>query len=175
MFALSFDGFVSRHGIAGALRQLQMERFGDFDDIARFAGMASHRAAASVYLCWENEIIVIGGYNLKRSQVRRTVPDYDFKDGFAEYEDAICQLKLGNNFSALAPDVRALALCEMKYEGQSIGGIAVHSPRVLDPLTENQRTVLKDLAQTAQELVMRRARLKFIAYQLHSEPVSYGA
>ena len=168
MFAMSFDGFVSRHGIAGALRQLELKSFSDFNDIARFAGMATHRDAASVYLCWEDQVAVIGGYNIKRSFASRTIPNEDFNDGFAEYKDAIGELNIDNKFSSLAPDVRSIALVQMHYGKDVIGGIAVHSPKVKSPLSENERTVLRDLAQTTQELVIRRARLKFVAYQLQS-------
>ena len=175
MFAMSFDGFVSRHGIAGALRQLELKSFSDFNDIARFAGMATHRTEASVYLCWEEQVAVIGGYNIKRSFAYRTIPDEDFDDGFAEYKDAIGELNIDNKFSSLAPDVRSIALVQMHYGKDVIGGIAVHSPMVKSPLSENERSVLRDLAQTTQDLVIRRARLKYVAYNFQTDPQSYGA
>lgn len=175
MLVSSFDEFVARHGIAGALRQLELKSFSDFNDIARFAAMATHRSEASVYLCWEDQIAVIGGYNIKRSFAYRNVPDDAFKDGVAEYQDAINELGIDTTFSSLAPEVRSIALFQMHYGKGVIGGIAVHSSKVKSLLSENERAVLTDLARTTQELVIRRARLKYVAFNFQTDPHSYGA
>ena len=172
MFSLSFDEFVALHGIAGALRQLEMD-FSDLDDIARFAAFATHRPAASIYLCWEHEVYVIGGYNVARGVINRTIPDEDFIDGVAEYDDAICQLDLGDRFNPVVPDVRALALFQMKYEGEVIGGISVHSPQLCQPLSDNERKMLSELAKMTEDLVARRALLKYVAFLLQPRSVSY--
>ena len=167
MYLVSYHALVAKHGVAGALQQMDLAGSDDFDDILKTLAQATDREMAILAVINSQSGAIVGAHGMAKGTVKRHLP-LPKGNGpvFKEIDDYTAAFPTSELLDFQGVGARSVAIQYLASDGKVFGGIAVMSTKKRPPLGPFDRALMAEVAELFCDLIEMKVMLHVVDFNI---------
>ena len=168
MYLVSYHALVAKHGVAGALQQMDLGESDEFDGILKALANATDREMAILGIINSKTGAIIGAHGMAKGTIKRHLPlPTGDTPVFREIDDYSGDFPTSELLDLKGIGARSVAVQYLASEGKVFGGLAVMSTKKRRRLGPFDRALMAEVAELLCDLIEMKSMLQVVDFNLN--------